>query len=237
MTNQCPCGRPAPSANLCARCGDDLRTNLGKIAQRWPELEAALTTTGVGGEKGNSKHGMIAVGTNVNEAAVRARRACTDVVWFALQVIRDDLDSAGRVFCPPATSATRSQDDTPRVARWLAAQHVKDITHRTDPETAVAILRDVAAAERLTYLVCETTPPRRIDTGMACEQHGTSALGERVPCAGVMRATLTDAMPDLVCSVDRTHTIPPDVWSRSYWKRAHITNESGARRLAERIVG
>lgn len=235
--SECQCGRPKNDGTLCRTCADDLRANLSKIADRWPELERALTTTGVGGEKGHTVNGMVAVGTNVNEAAVVARRACTDVVWFALQVIRDDLDSAGRAFCPPATSSARSQDDTPRVARWLAQWHVAHITHRTDPETAVAILRDVAAAERLTYLVCETTPPRRIDTGMACEEHGTSDLGERVPCAGVMRATLTDAMPDLVCSVDRTHTIPPDVWSRSYWKRAHITNETGARRLAERIVG
>jgi hypothetical protein len=236
--SECQCGRPAPNANLCTTCGETLRANLLKIAERWPELERALTTTGVGGEKGNSKHGMVAVGTNVNEAAVRARRACTDVVWFALQVIRDDLDSADRDFAPPVTPwATRSQDDTPKVARWLARWHVAHITHRTDPDTAAEISRDVADAERLTYLACETSPPRRIDTGMACEEHGTSEAGERVPCAGVMRATLTDAMPDLVCSVDRTHTIAPDVWSRSYWKRAHITDEAGARRLAERMMG
>jgi hypothetical protein len=36
-----------------------------------------------------------------------------------------------------------------------------------------------------------------------------------------MSATLGDRMPDLVCSEDRTHRIPPDVWSRNYWKRAH----------------
>ena len=235
--SECQCGRPMQGGNLCTTCGDDLRRNLGKIADRWPELEAALTTTGGGGEKGKTKNGMIAVGTNVNEAAVRARRACTDVVWFALQVIRDDYDTAGRAFTPPRTSGARSQDDTPTVARWLAAWHVAHITHKADPDTAVEILRDVQAAENLTYRVCETTPPRRIDTGMPCEGHGTSELGERVPCPGVMRATLTESMPDLVCSEDATHRIPPDVWSRNYWKRAHVIDEGATRNFLRAIVG
>jgi hypothetical protein len=52
-----------------------------------------------------------------------------------------------------------------------------------------------------------------------------------------MRATLGDQMPDLVCSEDATHRIPPDVWSRNYWKRAHTMDEGAARRLAERITG
>jgi hypothetical protein len=50
---------------------------------------------------------------------------------------------------------------------------------------------------------------------------GATHTGERVKCGGVMSATLGDRMPDLVCSEDRTHRIPPDVWSRNYWKRAH----------------
>jgi hypothetical protein len=238
VSTPCQCGRPiSDTANLCTTCGDNLRRNLGKIADRWPELEAALTTPGVDIEKGKTKNSMVAVGTNVNEQAIAARRACTDVVWFALQVIRDDLDAAGRPFRPPATSATRSQDDTPTVARWLAAWQLAHITHRADRETAEEILRDVENAEGLTFKVCETTPPRRIDTGMPCEGHGTSVEGERVLCDGVMRATLTDTMPDLVCSVDVTHRIPPDVWSRNYWKRAHPMDETAARNLARRIVG
>lgn len=236
--NPCQCGRPIPdTANLCPTCGDTLRRNLNKIAERWPDLEAALTTPGVDFEKGNTKNSMVAVGTNVNEAAVAARRACTDAVWFAVQVIRDDLDDAGRPFRPPPTSTTRSQDDTPAVARWLSSWHVAHITHRTARETAEGIASDIADAEHRTYLVCETTPPRRIDTGMRCEEHGTSDLGERVACLGLMRASLTDAMPDLVCSVDLSHRIPPDVWSREYWKRAHPMDETAVRNLARRIVG
>jgi hypothetical protein len=236
---QCMCGRPAQGASLCPTCGEDLRANLTKIADRWPDLEQALTTPGTGGEQGKTRNGMIAVGTNVNEAAVRARRACTDVVWFILQVIRDDLDTAGKDFTPPRTSPNRSQDDTPHIARYLAAWHVGHITHKTAQETAEEVARDVAHAERLTYQVTETSPLRKVPTGLPCEGHSTfEAMGERTPCVGVMVATLTDSMPDLVCSVDPTHRIPPDVWSRNYWRSHHVPmNEDAARSLMRRITG
>jgi hypothetical protein len=45
-----------------------------------------------------------------------------------------------------------------------------------------------------------------------------------------MEATLGDQMPDLVCSADTGHRIPPDVWSRNYWKRAHTMDEGMLRR-------
>jgi hypothetical protein len=218
--NQCQCGRPA-QVNLCTTCGEDLRDNLHKIAARWPELEKALTTPNTGGEKGRTKHGMIAVGTNLNEAAVAARRACTDAVWFTLQVIRDDLDDMGKPFRPPRLSPNRSQDDTPTLAGWIATWHIGHITHKTARESAEEIARDVAAAERRTFALTEKDRDRKIPTGMPCENHGTSDMGERVPCTGSMVAELSEQMPDLVCDQDASHRIPPDVWSRSYWKAKH----------------
>ena len=239
--NTCQCGRPIQdTGNLCSTCGDNLRRNLHKIADRWAELEVCLTQpTAPSGEKGKTKNSMVAVGTNVNERAVVARRACTDAVWFALQVIRDDMDTAEMTFTPPSTASNRTQDDTPTLARWLAAWHVSHITHRpVDRDSAEEIARDIENAERLTFAVCETSPPRKVPTGMPCEGHSAlSVTGERVRCTGVMAATLGDQMPDLVCTVDTSHRIPPDVWSRNYWKRAHPMDEGAARRLMGRIVG
>jgi hypothetical protein len=233
------CGRPAQGGNLCPGCSEDLRANLTKIADRWPDLEQALTTPGTGGEQGKTRNGMIAVGTNVNEAAVRARRACTDAVWFAFQVIREDAETAGKPFNPPRITPNRSQDDTPVMARWLAVWQVTHITHRTSQESAEEIARDVAQAEHLTYQVCETTRPRKVPLPLGCVEHGTSPLGERVPCPGRMDATIDpDSMPDLVCTVDPTHRIPPDVWSRNYWRSHHVPMDEGAaRNLLRRITG
>ena len=140
MSNPCQCGKPAHDGVLCPQCGDDLRNRLRLIADRWTDLEAALTSSEPGGEKGHTKNGMIEVGTTLNEAAVKARRACTDVVWFMLQVLRDDLDSARRPFTPPPTSVNRSQDDTPALALWLATWHVGHFTHDADPESAAEIV-------------------------------------------------------------------------------------------------
>ena len=230
----CPCGKPAPDGNLCPACGEQIRQNLTTIADRWGDLEQALTRREThAGEQGKMKRSMVASGTSLNEAAVRARRACTDVVWFILQVIRDDLDAADRPFTPPRIDS-RTHDATPRLARWIAAWQVSHITHRTSPETAEEILTDVARAEQATFDALKEYA-RTVPTGLPCEHHGTSDLGERVPCVGVMEARLGDQMPDLVCSVDASHRIPPDVWSRQYWKRAHVANEAGARRLVDKL--
>ena len=72
MSNPCQCGKPAHDGVLCPQCGDDLRNRLRLIADRWTDLEAALTSSEPGGEKGRTKNGMIEVGTTLNEAAVKA---------------------------------------------------------------------------------------------------------------------------------------------------------------------
>ncbi len=238
MSQPCPtrdCGRPTHDGILCPRCGDDLRSRLHLIADRWPHMEEALTSTEAGGEKGRTKNGMVEVGTNINEAVVRARRACTDAVWFMVQVIRDDMDTADRPFTPPPVNSNRSQDETPALARWLAAWHIGHFTHGTDPESAAEVAGDIRRAEELTYVVCIKGHERKVPTGLPCEGHATSVDGGRVPCAGEMKATLGDSMPDLVCTIDTTHRIPPDVWSRNYWKRAHTMDEGAARNLLAQL--
>ena len=83
----CQCGRPMTGGNLCTTCGENLRRNLGRIADRWPELEAALTLSGGGGEKGKTKHSMVAVGTagtmtiRDNGSTVQFIISCGDGAW------------------------------------------------------------------------------------------------------------------------------------------------------------
>lgn len=126
----CPCGRPIQdTATICPTCVETLRENLTKIADRWAELEDALTWREVvAGEKGKAKNGMVAVGTTLNEQAVNARRKATDAVWFTLQVIRDDcddaLDSAAEAFDNAARELAHRElweDGVPEILGRLSA--------------------------------------------------------------------------------------------------------------------
>jgi hypothetical protein len=244
--DNCHCGRPAPGAVLCNDCGDTLRGNLHLIADRWAELEDALTwrdvlpgTIGVvndGGTLNGERRLALSTGTIINERAVRARRQATDAVWFAVQVIRDDLDTAGRAFTPPPSSPNRSQDDTPRIARWIAAWHVSHITHRTDRESAEEIAGDVKKAEKAVYDATHPSGVHWAPVNLKCDQFATSDLGERVPCPGDMWALVgKDVMPELVCDHDESHTVAPGVWERSAWKR-RAQPIHGITRLAERLA-
>ena len=246
---ECQCGRPAPGANLCNTCADDLRANLHKIADRWVELEDALTwrdilpgTIGVVSEvraEAGERKLALSTGTNINEQAVRARRAATDAVWFAVQVVRDDMDSAGRAFTPPPSSPNRSQDDTPKVARWLAAWHVSHLTHRADRETAEEIAGDVAKAEKAVYAATHPSGVHWAPVNLKCDQFATSTEGERVPCPGDMWAQVgRDVMPDLECDHDEAHKVAPGVWERSGWKRRlrEPLDPGGMAALAQRLA-
>src|SRR5690606_30822342 len=117
-------------------------------------------------------------------------------------------------------------DATPRLARWIAAWQVSHITHHTSPETAEEILADVARAERATFDALQEYA-RTVPTGLPCEHHGTSDLRERPPGVRAREARRKDA----------GHRIPPDVWSRQYWKRAHVANEASARRFVDKLRG
>ena len=251
MTEPCMCGAPLPdTAVLCPGCGDGIAARLRKIADRWGELEDALMwRVQVKGEIGkvpdppaDREHGErrlpLATGFTVNDAAVYARRKATDVVWFALQVIRDDLDNAGRPFTPPRLSGNRSQDHTPVLARWIADWQIPHLTHRTARESAEEIAADVERAEKAVYGATHPSGVHWVPVNLRCEQHGTSELGERVPCAGSMWALVgRDTMPDLVCDVDPTHLLEPGEWERAGWKSKHARglHPNGVARLVGRL--
>ncbi|MFN2347400.1 MAG: hypothetical protein ABR616_17015 [Dermatophilaceae bacterium] len=235
--NQCQCGQPIQgTANLCRDDTGLLRRNLYTIADRWPDLEAALSHAEKVESEGKPPKRSTSTGLRLNDLAIAARRACTDAVWFVAQVLREDFDEQGWTFAPPI-KVTSGHDGTPTLARWLASAHVEGIAgtgrYRMARETAEEVWTDIATAERATWDAIKEQP-RQIDTGMPCEAHGTSELGERMPCDGRMRARLTDSMPDLVCSVDSSHRISPDVWSRYGWRIAH---EGAARNLIKKIAG
>ena len=143
----CRCGQPiTDGAHLCTVCVAKVRTSLERIADRWEDLTDALGSSEPGGdEKGRQKHGQVMTGTPFNEAVSRARKACNEVLWFAVQVIRDDLDDAGRDFAPPRWK------DEGDMARWLLTWQVPHLTATTARETAEELADDLATAEQAPF--------------------------------------------------------------------------------------
>ena len=230
---QCRCGAPiTDGAHLCAACVSAVRDRLDKIADRWPDLIDALTSREPAGEKGGQqKNGALHVGTPLNEAVSRAMAKCREVLWFIVQVIRDDLDDIGRKFSPPLWP------DEGEMARWVLQWQVPHITAITARETAEEIADDLAAAEDATY---HALNPQRWIKAIPCTEHGTSDMGERVPCTGTLWARVdTGCMPDLECDADPMHRIGPVVWARLGWKRrlAEPLDPAGLRALDARLRG
>lgn len=217
---------------LCDACSDYMRADLKFIADSWADLEEALSSSEQGdGEKGKQKHGMIAVGTNLNEKAATARRQAADLMWFIVGVLRDDYDDLGRAFTPP-------KGETPQLARWIATWHVDHLSRLTAEETAIEVAGDVATAKRAVRSAAYPSGIHWVEVGLPCEDHGTSDIGERIACDGTMRALVgTGLIPDLVCSVDETHILEPAKWEREGWRRQHRKfNPAGVANLARKLA-
>ena len=225
--HDCRCGRPiTDGAHLCADCVALVRRDLDRIAERWDDLTAALGSSEqverVG--EGRAKRSMVATGTPLNEHVSRAMRQCKDVLWFALQVIRDDQDDAGRTFATPAFA------DEGEIAAYLRDWQVPHLTATTAQETAEEIATDLHLAEVETW--------RALNPARWMAVTGCTEMGERIPCPGTLWAKLdTGIMPDLTCDADPTHVISPTVWERQGWKRrfGRPLDQGGLRRLGERL--
>ena len=228
--HECRCGKPIhDGAHLCPSHVAKVRGDLLKIADRWADLEAALTSSEKVTSEGAKPKRSTSTGLAINEAVSKARADCTSIVWYALQVIRDVCDTAGRDFAPPRT------DDTGEMARWVATWHLVTITAKVEQEVAERIAGDLIDAESATFNALD--PVRWVNVNLACDDHGTTELGERVPCTGTMRARVgRGVLPDLVCSVDPGHTISPAQWERAQWRRTRDLDEEGMRRLVRRIA-
>ena len=232
----CPCGQPAPDTHVCADCEATMRTNLHKLADRWPELERALTMpaaapihlTRTPGSEDNTGN---ATGIDLNEQITRSRTLVAGLAWFIVGVLRDDYDDMGRDFHAPADQSV------PSLLRWIERWHLTHLLRHGIEETAHELRTDLATAERRTYNALNAT--RTIYVGIPCTEHDTSDMGERIPCPGEMTARVVPGvMPDLVCTVDPRHTIAPSRWERDGWRgRFARPMNAGALDRLRRAVG
>jgi hypothetical protein len=201
---------------ICDQCTEYLKKDLEFIAKSWDDLADALVSSEIAdGEKGKQKHGMVSVGTNLNEKVMAARQQATEVVWFIVGVLRDDFDDMGRAFNPPPGGV-------PELANWIALWHVDHLARGTSDETALEVASDVADTKRRVRSAAYPSGIYWVEVGLKCEEYGMSELGERIPCEGVMRTLIGKGLyEDFVCTVDETHTIDPAKWQREGWHRAH----------------
>lgn len=243
--HRCPCGAPAPAANLCAGCADRTRDRLLRIADLWPELTQALAWRDqppAGDAPPARLHvpepGGNATGLTVNAQAMRAMDKAASTVRYIASVMRGEYDDRAKPFNPPSTDG--SMDDVPKLARWLGMWHMHYLAVRfPDEGTVEAIRDDVRAAENAVYRATHPSGIHWAPVNLACEDHSTDDEGQRVECGGSMWALVgRDVMPDLVCDVDPEHTIEPKVWERQGWRRRlwQPLHPSGMARLAQRLA-
>lgn len=204
---------------FCPVCEDRLRDHLNAIAERWPALCIAVTSVeAITGVQGRQKRGGKAHGLRVNLDAIEAKKRAEEHLTFMARDLMDRFDEEGREL--------RLPDDTspPGLAAWVAAWHLSAFTTHPGDDLALEIWDDTADIARR---IGRAIAPRRVrvDTGIACEQHGTSDTGERVPCEGRLRAVVVGAQtPDLVCSLDPDHKVASADWMRSSWQRRASRN-------------
>lgn len=217
---------------FCDACEDKMRDNLTAIAAQWADLEQAVTSIeSVTGEQGKQKRGGKTHGIRVNHDAIDVKRQAEEVVAFMVHDLMDRYDEDDRDL--------RLPDDrsTPTLADWVARWHLTEFTSHPSDHVALEAWDDVS---EVAWQIRNALAPRvrRIDTGLPCEEHGTSDMGERVPCPGRLRAYLRgDATPDLVCTEDRTHRISRADWMRSSWQRraSRDLDPTGVRELLRKI--
>lgn len=224
--------RRTERAWFCPACIDKARDRLRGIANAWRALEAALVAGG--GQHGEPVKGSRDVGLVLNEQAATARAMTATALWAYARMVFDWADDADRSIASPA------EQTPPGLALWIATRHLDVFTRHAGRYTAVAFMDDVWSLSRMVRSAAYPSGARKVPTGLACVEHATSAEGERVPCAGMMFATVLPQMsssPDLVCDADDTHRIDPATWQRAGWKRAHAVglDRAGAARLASQI--
>lgn len=201
---------------VCPVCEDRARDALAGIVDVWPDLLGAITALPpvVTGETRAPK-GDPATGLRLNEYASGVRGDVErHAAWYG-QAARASIGD------PHST-------DTPALLGWLARSAVPYLCAHPNRDVAECFTRDSIALLNSARRAAYPNPARTITipdtTCQARHDDGTPGV-----CGGTLTATIrADAtnLPDLVCTVDPEHSIPPSVWRRRDWQARHATPPS-----------
>ena len=190
------------------------RDDLLSIARDWPVLGTRLAAGGPQGTSGMPRPASRTIGLPVDLHVLRLR---AEVVGWARGLV-------------VALVATRTGYRAPHhhdAASLLAHVATHRLGHFTEADDGPAFC---LYAEGLAHRVHGAAYPdgfRTLSTGLACHHEG---------CTGTytVRPLASGAEPDLVCTRDRDHRVPPAEWARDRWRVQH---EDGARHLLAAITG
>lgn len=209
--------------------GDKIAGHLRTIRRSWPDMLPTGPSSGQGDRVSATKEppppAPIAI------LSLR-REVCEVLVSWVRLVVDDAVDVNGGTM-----SVTLDGQDAPAMAGWLLTW----ADWLADHEAAHVALDELGSMARKCEDVVTQRRVRRFRVG-PCIDHGTTDMGERVPCTGTLEATLStedDLLPSVLrCDVDPTHAYSASEWRR-LGERIHstVTPEEAARTLVQRLLG
>lgn len=199
----------------------EVQQHIDTIVRHWPALLARL-----GGGGGVDRSGVhVAPGSRmlIDADVSRVIGEVSEWAVFLARVLMDEV-TVERVdaVCPwtfrvAAEPWAPRSTATPDLLHEIATERIGHFTEHEDEQLALSVADD---SERLAKKVVRTAIPsgrRRIRLGIPCLEHGTTDLGERVPCKGQYTTVLApdESIGDLVCTKDDTHRMTPLEWQRA----------------------
>lgn len=190
------------------------RDDLLGIADAWPDLLDRLGREGSRASDGMPKPASRTPGLVINEYVSDVMAEVRDWTMFLVRQLLDETDWT------PEHGL-----DTPALLTVIARERIGHFTAHQDEGLRLAFYDDVDTFRGKVMRAAYPDGYRTLDTRLPCEEHSTSDLGERIPCEGTytVRPRKDGAEPDLICSHDRTHRVPPAEWSRSRWRIRHAS--------------
>lgn len=200
------------------------REHLLTIADAWPvlaSLVAAGSTPGSGAGKPASR-------APIDAHVVDVRKELELWVHFLARWLMEEVTVERVVPTPWVGAGTHAEPWAPPVldagelVRHIATERIGHFLHHEEEQLRIEFLDDAARLAGLARRTAWPSGARWLRTGIDCTEHGTSDLGERVPCRGEYRVFMLpgqEAPGDMVCTDDQGHRITPLEWQRAMRRR------------------
>lgn len=190
-----------PGYGICDICEERCWENLHWLADHWADLEDQLAAPDRPAD-GMPRSRSDATGIVINDKVAELRRKVHDTLRYWSQVVLDENPGF-----------TGPKDDPVSLARYLARQH-RRITRHHDAGLAAALPIDVHDLRREVFKRAFPSGARlwTPEPEIPCKE-----TTEDGPCPGQYQTVVHDRMdgvPDLHCSIDRTHLLTPAEFRR-----------------------